>query len=74
MEISGPRAGSEPGDRFLECEEALDAEFQSLVRKAVKAGWGEEEVCVAITSLADHLILSSACNAETDALIRKIGM
>lgn len=73
MDISGPRSGSEPADRFLECEEALEAGFQTLVRNAVEAGWSEEEACVAIASLADHHFLSSACNFQTDALIRKIG-
>lgn len=62
MDISGPRSGSEPEDRLLECEEALKAEFRTLVRSAVEAGWGEEEVCVAIASLAERLILSIASN------------
>jgi hypothetical protein len=64
MAIRGPRPTGEAEDRFLQCEEALEAEFQALVRKAIKAGWDEGEACVAIASLADHHILSLVSNDD----------
>lgn len=74
MSIAGPRQDNCPEDRFLQCEEELEAAFQKLVWKAMKAGWDEGEACAAIASLADHHILSIECNARTEASIRKIRM
>ena len=72
MAIFGPRPTEQPKDRFLQCEEDLEAEFQALVWKAVQAGWDEGEACVAIASLADHHILSLGCNENADEMMRKL--
>jgi hypothetical protein len=72
MAIRGPTPTAESEDRFLECEEAIEAEFQALVWKALKAGWDEGEACVAIASLADHHILALNCNDRTSASMRKL--
>lgn len=47
------------------CEQDLEAEFQALVFRALKAGWDEGEACVALASLADHHILALMANDET---------
>lgn len=65
MEIDGPRGSGEFADRFLECEEALEAAFQDLVGAAIMTGWGEGEVCAALCSLADHHLLAMECNRQT---------
>lgn len=72
MTIDGPGANREPEDRFLACEEALEADFQALIWEAMKAGWGEREACVAIASLADHHMLAASCNAKTEEALRKM--
>ncbi|WP_421581151.1 hypothetical protein [Shinella sp. M31] len=72
MEILGPRSTKRDEDRFLLCEEELEAAFQELIWKAVQAGWDEGEACVAIASLADHHVLAMQCNERTAASIRKI--
>jgi len=72
MAIRGPLPIGEAEDRFLQCEEALEADFQALVWKALKWGWDEGEACVAIASLADHHILALKCNDRTSASIRKL--
>ncbi len=72
MAILGPPTAEQSEDRFLQCEEALEAEFQALVWKAIKAGWDEGEACAAIASLADHHILSLGCNEMADAMMRKL--
>lgn len=72
MTIRSPGPNRQPEDRFLQCEQELEAAFQDLIAQAVKAGWGEREACVAITALADHNILASSCNAWTDASVRKL--
>lgn len=38
MAINGPRSDERTPDRFPQCENALEAEFQALVWAAVKAG------------------------------------
>jgi hypothetical protein len=55
----------------LRCEEALEAEFQALVWKAVAAEWDEGEACVAIASLADHH-MAMHFGEQTSAAIRKL--
>ena len=72
MAIFGPRPTEQPRDRFLQCEEDLEAEFQALVWKAVHAGWDEGEACVAIASLADHHIVALHCNDRISASIRTL--
>jgi hypothetical protein len=72
MPISGPSHSHSQQDRFLECEEDLETEFQALVWRAIKAGWDEGEACAAIASLADHHILAIDCNNRTSASIRKL--
>jgi hypothetical protein len=70
--MRGPVSDERSPERFLRCEEDLEAEFQALVWKAIKTGWDEGEACVAIASLADHHILALGCNKETEAMIRKL--
>lgn len=72
MHIVGPLPTEHAEDRFMQCEEALEAAFQTLLWKAMKAGWDEGEACAAIASLADHHILAMRCNERTAASIRKI--
>lgn len=64
--IPGPRRISDISDRLLECEEALERAFQDLVERAERAGWDTIEITVALQSLADHHMLATAANAETD--------
>ena len=64
MPISGPKQSSEHPDRLTDCEEALEAELNGLIDRAICAGWGEDEICAALTSLADHRMLSLLANAD----------
>lgn len=52
-------------DRLLDCEEALEDDFLALVDKACDNGWNATEVSVAITSLADNLMLKLAAEDDT---------
>lgn len=72
MTIRGPRSEARGEDRFLLCEQELEAAFQQLIWKAIQAGWDEGEACVALASLADHHILAMQCNDQTASAIRKI--
>lgn len=72
MAIDAPRKPDDYPERFLECEQAMEAAVQALIWEAVKAGWDEGEACAAIASLADHHILSLGCNEMADAMMRKL--
>jgi hypothetical protein len=50
---------------MLECEEALEARFLEMMDEAHMAGWNVDETAVAITNLADNLILKLIAQAET---------
>lgn len=69
MAISHPKDSGGDSDRFLHCEEALEAEFKHLVCRALDAGWDEMEVCTALTSLADHHVLGMLANDAVDQQI-----
>lgn len=69
MAISGPKLDCEYPDRFVGCEQAIEAELQALIARAMDAGWDEMEACSAILSLADHHVLGLLANAETDRRI-----
>lgn len=64
MPIRGPAPHQNAEDRFVRCEQEIEAEVQALVWRAVQAGWDESEACVAIASLADHHILSLLSNDD----------
>jgi len=72
MATRGPIPTEEGENRFVRCEQELEAEFQALVWKAVAAGWDEGEACAAIASLADHHILAMHYGEQTSAAIRKL--
>jgi hypothetical protein len=64
MPISGPKRSPDHPDRLTDCGAALEAEVFRLVDRAIEAGCGLEEVCVAVASISDHQILAHLANAE----------
>lgn len=64
MAISAPKRNAGDPDRFAECEEAIEAELQRLIARAVDVGWDEAEACSAIVSLADNHMLGMMANDE----------
>jgi hypothetical protein len=56
MTIPSPRYPEDHPDRAIECQFALEPDFQDLVRRAVKSGWTEDEVATTMIDLAhNHL-------------------
>jgi hypothetical protein len=70
-DIFGPRSQTGHPDRFLDCQEAIEAAFASLAEQAVSAGWGEAEVAAALVDVADYHKLSLNANLETEKIIRE---
>lgn len=62
--ISAPELPKSHPDRDLLCQEAIEAEFQSLADRAHAAGWSCEEVATALMELADNNFLAMNANAE----------
>lgn len=69
-EIAGPKSLANQPDRFLNCQEALEAAFFLLAEQAVIAGWGQEEVAAALVDVADCHMLALASNMDTERMIR----
>ena len=67
--MNPPRRSMPYDDRLLDCEEALEDDFLALVDKACDHGWNAAEIAIAITSLADNLILKLAAQDETSMQI-----
>lgn len=63
--MNPPRRLTPYDDRLLDCEEALEDDFLRLVDRACDHGWNATEIAVAITNLADNLILKLAAQDET---------
>lgn len=62
--IPAPKHSKHHPDRDLLCQEAMEAEFQSLAERAQAAGWSRAEVATALLELADNHFL--AMNAEAE--------
>ncbi|WP_082143696.1 hypothetical protein [Nitratireductor soli] len=58
-------------DRQAECRTALEAEFQSIARRAMGAGWSDSEVEFALLCLAIADIRHRASSRETAEQIRQ---
>ncbi|MBP1873566.1 hypothetical protein J2Z19_003281 [Ensifer adhaerens] len=62
--IPAPKHPKSHPDRDLLCQEAIEAEFQSLADRAEASGWSREEVATALMELADNHFLAMNANAE----------
>lgn len=62
-DIQPPKLGS--SDRFLECQEAIEARVRNILEDAYVAGWEHGEVLAAIIHVADEVALMLG---EKDAL------
>ena len=58
--IGPPSLPEHHPERFEDCQQALKAEFEALVNKAVSAGWRRAEVVLTIGDLADNETLLMA--------------
>ena len=59
-------------DRPVSAEEAIEPSYQQLVARMVRKGLSEDEVALAIESLAQAHLETIAANAATDAEIAKV--
>lgn len=52
-------------DRLMDCEDAIEDRFLEMVDEACENGWNAAEIALALTNLADNLILKLMANEET---------
>lgn len=67
--MNSPRYLMSYHDRLTDCEDALEDRFLEMVDEACESGWNAAEIAIALTGLADNLILKLMSNEET---VRKI--
>jgi len=65
--IIPPKAQS--ADRFIDCQEALEASVQEVIANAAIAGWTPPEAMAAIIAIAENLSLGFAEDAELSELL-----
>ncbi|KQS89827.1 hypothetical protein [Rhizobium sp. Leaf386] len=67
--ITAPRITFDHPDRFLSCQEVIDAAARDMIAAAVRAGWTEQEATAALVEVADNRMLGLAANAATEQKI-----
>jgi phage tail tape-measure protein len=68
--IIPPKAQS--ADRFIDCQEALEASVQEVIANAAIAGWTPPEAMAAIIAIAENLSLGFTENEELNAILGQI--
>lgn len=61
-----PQKPSSYNDRNVDCQEALKADIQELLARATAAGWSMSEALVAVSDVADHLMIADQDNLKVD--------
>jgi hypothetical protein len=71
-DIKPPAVVEDHPDRDLECQAALSDAFGDLADRAEAAGWSDEEVATALSTLADNRMLGSAQIEVLNDILSKI--
>lgn len=71
MDIKGPTRPDDHPDLSLDCQMALESEFQALAERAVDAGWRPTDVANALVELADNHMLGLIASAEDEDRIKR---
>lgn len=71
MTIKGPKQRARYADLPLDCQMALEAEFQDLAERGEKAGWSRSDVAEALLELAqNHILAMRERGKEDDAILK----
>lgn len=69
MPINGPKVLFGYADRAMDCQCALEEDFELLVEAAENAGWSRREVLDALAELAAYGQAAEAENEETNRAV-----
>lgn len=72
MSITPPPRPTDHPDRFLDAQEAIEAEVLQVVDAAVAAGWAEVEAVAAIVAIAENRMLAIGENEKLTKLLAEI--
>lgn len=67
--MNRPRLPADHPDRIIDLEQEMESHLVALMDRAREAGWNQEEVAAAVTSLARNYVLRLEANLETDRQI-----
>lgn len=70
MSINPPQHPSDHPDRIIDCEFAMEPEFQALAHRAEAAGWSADDVSTAMANLAIAQIKAVVAEQRTDADVK----
>lgn len=72
MTINRPPRPPKHPDRFLDAQEAVEADVLQLVDNAVSIGWGEIEALAAIVAVAENRMLALGENERVNRQIDEL--
>lgn len=72
MTITPPPRPSEHPDRFLDAQEAVEADLLQLVDDAAAVGWGEIESLAAVVAVAENRMLALCENERVNRQIEEL--
>ena len=64
-----PPPAAHNSDRFILCQEAMEAAFQDVAAAAIAAGWERGEVATALVEFADNNALSFLANQDLGVVL-----
>jgi len=70
--ITPPRHPTNYADRNLDCQEAIESRVIAIIDDARAAGWSIHDITLALTDLADNLMLQARANEATDCQISEL--
>lgn len=72
MTIAPPPRSADHPDRFLDAQEAIEADVLQLVEDAVGTGWGEVEALAAVVAVAENRMLAICENERVNRQIEEL--
>ncbi len=72
MTITPPPRNSDHPDRFLDAQEAVEADVLQLVDDAAAMGWGEMESLAAVVAVAENRMLAIGENDSVNSQIEQL--
>jgi hypothetical protein len=64
--IIAPAVHDDHPERQLECQRAIDSEFQALTIIAERAGWSWQEIALALMDLTEEYVMEMRLSAQPE--------
>lgn len=70
-DVAPPKRPIKDPDRLLDCEEAMEAAFQTVIERAAAAGWSQEQATLELITLIQAHVDTMRANEKTEETIAK---